>query len=376
MKRTLILIICLLIFVAGCSSAKEDGNHTGKVKAEGNPDVSETTEETEETTHIQDPESSEQEKAQSSEMTLTFTGDVLFAWSLEQTVAESGFEYPFQHVKDYFLQDDFTFVNFETPATERGVKEDKIYNFRTKPDAMDALANVGVDGVALANNHTLDFGIDGLLDTLHFADEAGLAAIGGGANENQAYQAYETTIQDKKVAFLNFSKVLPYIEWYAVGDRPGVASGYQMDRVLKIIEQTKQTNDYVFVQIHWGKEKDTQFNESEQAYAHAMIDAGADGIIGSHPHVLQGFEIYNGKLIAYSLGNFLFPDYVKGETAQTGVLQLEIDENEEATYRFLPHFIENDVIKPHPDANGLAKALEQRSAPGITINEAFEITEQ
>ncbi|SEA99985.1 poly-gamma-glutamate synthesis protein (capsule biosynthesis protein) [Thalassobacillus cyri] len=375
MHRTPILIICLLMFVVGCSSAKEEGNHTGSVNAEGNPD-STNKRETEENTQAPAPEPTEQEKTGTTPMTLTFTGDVLFAWSLEQTVAEKGYEYPFQHVKEYFLQDDFTFVNFETPATERGTKEDKIYNFRTHPDAMDALANVGVDGVALANNHTLDFGIDGLLDTLHFADEAGLAAIGGGANESQAYQGYETTIQDKKVAFLNFSKVLPYIDWYAVGDRPGVASGYQMDRVIRIIEETKQTSDYVFVQIHWGKEKDTQFNESEQAYAHAMIDAGADGIIGSHPHVLQGFEIYKGKLIAYSLGNFLFPDYVKGETAQTGVLQLEIDENEELTYRFLPHFIKNDVIQPHPDANGLAQALEQRSAPGIKINEAFEITAQ
>ncbi|GGC79344.1 capsular polysaccharide biosynthesis protein [Thalassobacillus devorans] len=375
MKYIVTILVFSLIFIVGCSSAeeKETSRH---VSAEGGPLAEEKGAPSPEGKEAKGTEAEElpDPEPEPSSMTLTFTGDVLFAMSLEQTVAEKGHAYPFQHVSDYFLSDDFTFINLETAVTERGTKEDKLYNFRTRPEAMSTMKQIGVDGVALANNHTLDYGIDGLVDTLHFAEEAGLETIGAGRTENEAYQAFETEIQGKRVAFLNFSKVLPFIEWYAVGERPGAASGYQMERVINIIQATKEKNDYVFVQIHWGNEKEIQFNESEQLYAHAMIDAGADGIIGSHPHVLQGFEMYKGKLIAYSLGNFLFPDYVAGETAQTGILQVEIDENEAATYSFHPHFIEDDLIKPHPDRNSLARALEQRSAPGITINDSFEIT--
>ncbi|MBM7553011.1 CapA family protein [Thalassobacillus pellis] len=306
---------------------------------------------------------------------LTFAGDVMFANSLIHTTEQEGFDYPFQYVKEHFQNDDFTFVNLETSVTERGIKEEKIYNYRTKPEAMDALKSVGIDGLALGNNHTLDYGTQGLLDTISYVEKAGLATIGAGKNKKEAYSSFTKTFNGKKIAFLSFSKVLPKVEWYALENRPGIASGYQLDRMTEIIRKAETMHDYVFVQIHWGEMGDTMFNETEQTYAHEMIDAGADAIIGSHPHVLQGFEYYEGKLIAYSLGNLLFPDFVHGEEAQTGLLEVKILESGKLEYSFLPHLIQDDVITIHPNEKELLNRLEARSL-GVTITKNHEIINQ
>ncbi|MFD1017653.1 CapA family protein [Thalassobacillus hwangdonensis] len=378
MKNTWVLLLFLLLFVvAGCSEAigagsdqtvdaKDDEIKNHEREA---PDV--TGENEEDKTAMEEEQPDEKEDEPKSTV-FSFTGDVLFEWSTKKTVADKGYEYPFEHVREYFENDDFTFINLETPLTIRGEKEEKIYNFRSNPEAAKGLKHIGVDGAAMANNHILDYGTQGLLDTMFALDQEGISYIGAGENDTEAYQAFRTEINGKTYAFLNFSHVLPYVEWYALDSRPGVASGYQWERAIEIIKQTKEQSDYVFVQMHWGIEKEIQFNEDQQEYGRAMIDAGADAVIGSHPHVMQGFEMYNGKLIAYSLGNFLFPDYVKEETAQTGVLQVAINGDGELSYQIHPHLIKEDQIIPHPEAAGLKQRLMDRSY-NVRINEKNEI---
>ena len=203
--------------------------------------------------------------------------------------------------------------------------------------------NAGFDLVSLANNHTMDYREEGLLDTMKYLREYGIDFVGAGKNSEEAYASHTVVLNDQKVTFLAFSRVLPDVSWYATDTKPGIASGYQEERVIDIIEKEKVDTDYVLVYMHWGIERANRPENYQRDYARKMIDAGADAVIGAHPHVLQGFEFYDGKPIAYSLGNFLFPDYITGPTAETGLLSIII-EDEQVKMKFNPFYIDNDVI--------------------------------
>ncbi|KGX86135.1 CapA family protein [Pontibacillus marinus] len=280
-----------------------------------------------------------------SPITITFGGDVLMEYSLVQSMKENGADHPFQYVKPYFQKSDYTVINLETPITHATSAFPKKYNFKASPLLLDGLKTSGVDMVSLANNHTLDYGEKGLLDTLDALEEASMEKIGAGRNAEDAYAERIVNIKGNKIAFLAFSEVLPSVSWYAGENKPGIASGYQVDRASTIVEKVKEKADYVLVYYHWGDEKVNKPNQDQKHIAKSLIDHGADAIIGSHPHVLQGFETYKGKPIAYSLGNFLFPDYVSGPTADTGVLELTL-ENEKVTMSFHPHTLVNNQITP------------------------------
>jgi poly-gamma-glutamate synthesis protein (capsule biosynthesis protein) len=189
----------------------------------------------------------------------------------------------------------------------------------------------------------MDYGIVGLQDTFTNLKTHNLKYMGAGNNSDEAYRAVEVMIKGKMLKFLAFSRVLPDISWYPENQKPGIASAYQEELVIKTIEKENHDTDYLFVYIHWGTEKAIYPSEEQRKYAYNMIDAGADGVIGSHPHVLQGFEYYKEKPIAYSLGNFLFPDYVSGKSAETGILTLFIRKTD-IQMNFSPYYIENNQI--------------------------------
>ncbi|QST00688.1 CapA family protein [Pontibacillus sp. ALD_SL1] len=278
-------------------------------------------------------------------ITLTFGGDVLMEYSLVTTMENSGPDYPFQYVAPLFKKSDYTVVNLETPITSATTPFPKQYNFKASPLLLEGLSSAGVDLVSLANNHTLDYNVQGLLDTFRALDHKSIDYIGAGRNQQEAYKEKRISIKNQTVAVLAFSEVLPDLSWYAGVNTPGVASGYQLDRVLSIIDKVKEEVDYVVVYYHWGDEKVNLPNEDQTRIAHTLVDHGVDAVIGSHPHVLQGFEVYNGKPIAYSLGNFLFPNYVTGKTAETGVLEVTLIE-ERVSMTFHPFEIKNDQIIP------------------------------
>ncbi|WP_345243118.1 CapA family protein [Pontibacillus salipaludis] len=281
-------------------------------------------------------------------ISITFGGDVLMEYSLVTTMKDSGPDYPFQHVAPLFKKSDYTVVNLETPITSAMTPFPKLYNFKASPLLLDGLSNAGVDLVSLANNHTLDYNVQGLLDTFKALEDKNMAYIGAGHNQKEAYQEQRISIKNQTVAILAFSEVLPDLSWYAGKHTPGVASGYQLDRVLSIVDKVKKEVDYVLVYYHWGDEKVHLPNKDQTHIAHTLVDHGVDAVIGSHPHVLQGFEVYNGKPIAYSLGNFLFPNYVTGKTAETGVLEVTLRE-ERASMTFHPFVIKNDQISPYTE---------------------------
>ncbi|AJH56385.1 bacterial capsule synthesis PGA_cap family protein [Bacillus anthracis] len=138
---------------------------------------------------------------------------------------------------------------------------------------------------------------------------------------------------------------MPDFTWVADDNKPGVANGYDLNLVTKTIKEQKKNADYLIVYMHWGVEKSNRPVDYQKQYVNKMVTAGADAIVGSHPHWLQGFEYYNNVPVAYSLGNFLFPSYVNGKSAETGVLTLTF-KGKDVQMSFNPYIIRNNQVSP------------------------------
>ncbi|MBB5175049.1 CapA family protein [Texcoconibacillus texcoconensis] len=274
---------------------------------------------------------------------IVFAGDIMFEWSLEDTVQQHGADYPFAHVHETISEADYAIANLETAVTDHEVPYEKIYNFKTNIENLEGIANAGFDFVSLANNHTMDYGEEGLMDTIHALEGVSLDYAGAGRNKEDAYAPHTMEINGKIINIFAFSQVLPSMNWYAGEDKPGIASGYQEDRVVDLIREVDEESDYVLVYMHWGNEGEHMPETATRNYAEMMTEAGADAVVGAHPHVLQGFEFFDDQPVAYSIGNFLFPDYVEGPTAETGVLNIELA-NGEASMSFKPWLIDDDQI--------------------------------
>ncbi len=202
---------------------------------------------------------------------------------------------------------DLFMVNQEFPFTDRGTAaEDKQFTFRVPPKDVSLLTEMGVDIVTMANNHILDFGPEGITDSLTALDGAGILHVGAGENLEQAKKAEILEVKGKKIGFLGVSRVYMAASWAADADHAGVFSTYDPALPLQEIRALREQCDYLVVYVHWGVERNTAPEEYQRKMGRQYIDAGADLVVGSHPHVLQEIEYYNGKPIAYSLGNFVF----------------------------------------------------------------------
>ncbi|NQX57723.1 CapA family protein [Paenibacillus qinlingensis] len=284
------------------------------------------------------------EQFNSEPLHILYAGDAMFDWSVKEAINRYGPDYPFLHIQSDIEQADFSFVNLETAVTQENEKDtNQIYNFKSNPESLTGLKNAGFDMVSVANNHSMDFLQKGFLDTLTHLDTAGLLYVGGGLNAQEAYRAKSVNLKGKIVKFLAFSRFIPTGDWFAGKNKPGIAQAYDRKPVLDAIAREREGADYVLVYLHWGVEMNNRPEAWQREFAKQMIDAGADAIIGSHVHVLQGFEYYKGKPIAYSIGNFLFPDYVTGPKADTGLLHLKLDE-EQIEMSFQPFYIEKNQI--------------------------------
>lgn len=252
---------------------------------------------------------SQEEKPENPLVRLLFAGDILLSnhvtTAYDKTKGINGV------LDDGFLteisQSDIFMANEEFPFSDRGTAApDKQFTFRLTPSRVSMMNEIGVDIVALANNHTLDYGTDALLDTCTTLDGAGIKYVGAGPNMDRAKQLETMEVNGKTVGFLAASRVYPDPGWVANSKKPGMVSGYDPAILLEEIKKAETICDYLVVYIHWGIERDEKPQEYQRALGKQILDAGADIVIGSHPHVLQGVEYYNGKPICYSLGNFIF----------------------------------------------------------------------
>ncbi|MCD7836796.1 MAG: CapA family protein [Lachnospiraceae bacterium] len=230
------------------------------------------------------------------EVTISAAGDVTlgnylnqnYSYSFDQTYEQTeDKKYFFENVYDIFSADDFTVVNLEGPLTDSGeIRQEKEYVIKGKPEYAQLLKYGAIEAAGLANNHILDYKEQGLLDTVQALDEQGIA------------YAY-----DSNVGIYNVGEVK--IGYVAVSQ---VSRGNAMEKTLQNGIETLQEEeaDIILVLCHWGIEREFYPEEYQRYLGKLCIDWGADIVLGSHPHVLQGIEEYNGKFIVYSMGNFCF----------------------------------------------------------------------
>lgn len=250
------------------------------------------------------------------------TGDVNLGGTVGDVIASAGPDYPWRRVSDLLGRADIALVNLECSVSTLGTPYPKQYTFRADPATLPAMRNAGVDVVSLANNHSLDYGPEALLDTMAHLRAAGIASVGAGANDAEAWSPHVVTAKGIRVAFVAASRVIPHESWAVTADRPGIATAYSDRRLLSEVRRAGEVADVVVVSVHWGVERTSTPEEYQVTLGRRLVDAGATVVIGHHPHVLQPVVRYRGGIIAYSLGNFVFtaPDLVQ----QSMVLRIGI----------------------------------------------------
>ncbi len=254
----------------------------------------------------EEPDGTEEE---SGDITLLFAGDVYFSDHVMNAYDRAG---DIGGVLDEGIRAeietaDIFMVNQEFPFTDRGTAAaDKQFTFRVPPEKVSLLREMGVDIVTMANNHILDFGPEGITDSLTALDGAGILHVGAGENLEQAKKLEILEVKGRRIGFLGTSRVYMAASWAAGDGHPGVFSTYDPTLPLEEIRAAREECDYLVVYVHWGIERNTEPEQYQRNMGRQYIDAGADLVVGSHPHVLQEIEYYNGKPIAYSLGNFVF----------------------------------------------------------------------
>lgn len=223
---------------------------------------------------------------------------------------------------DYFVaNEEFPFSDGGTPAP------DKQFTFRVAPENIKLFKELDLDLVTLANNHALDYGETALMDSIDTLEKAGIRHIGAGKNLDEARKAVTVSIKGKTISFIAATRVIPEATWAAGPQSAGLFSAYDEGKLLaEDIREAKKSSDYVIVYLHWGEERKEMPNDAQKLLAHAAVDAGADLVVGAHPHVLQGIEYYKGVPVVYSLGNFIFGSSIP----KTALLSVTLEQPEES----------------------------------------------
>jgi len=238
-------------------------------------------------------------------VTIHAVGDIMLAGSGEETLQRLGYDYPFAATAEALSKADIVIGNLEAPIAVAGEEfTAKKFRFRLNPIAARALKTAGFTHLTLANNHILDFGEEGLRQTRESLAEQGLAFFGAGPDLAAARKVWLTEVKGVRLAFLSYALVYP-AEFFAGNGKAGTAPGYAQYFTADI-KEAKKAADYVIVSFHWGGEGLDTPKAYQKTAGHKAIDAGADIVIGHHPHVLQGVEYYRSGVIFYSLGNFAF----------------------------------------------------------------------
>ncbi|MBD3290843.1 CapA family protein [candidate division KSB1 bacterium] len=242
-------------------------------------------------------------------ISIAAVGDIFIGNHVIYYLKKHGTGYPFDSTKAVLTAADLAIGNLEAPFATKGKKFDKKFNFKIHPKYATGLPDAGFDVLNLANNHTMDYGVEALVSTLNTLDSLGLKYSGAGLNKEQALRPAIMEHNGIKVAFIGCSLTFP-AEFWATEDSAGTFYPQETE-LVNMIKYCEGVADFTVITFHWGAESRITPKPYQRDYAHLSIDAGADLIIGHHPHVLQGVELYRNRLIFYSLGNFAFGSYTK-----------------------------------------------------------------
>lgn len=277
---------------------------------------------------------------------LVAAGDLLLGARAEPVIRSCGADAPFDSVRSILQSADIALANLEAPFAEsgQGVPYPKQYNFRVPPEFAGGLVAAGFHVLTLANNHVLDYGPEGLRSTLHILDSLNVGRCGAGLTLEEAHRPLVLERRGMRFGFLAYSLTYPDSFWAAPG-RPGTAFP-ESARMRRCIRGLKDSTDFVIVSFHWGGEKLHTPKTYQRSHAHRAVDAGADLVIGHHPHVVQGIEIYRNTPIAYSLGNFIFGSY--SPDASGALLEVEFHPGGALSARIVPIHVNNYDVRFQP----------------------------
>ncbi|MFE7559360.1 CapA family protein [Kitasatospora sp. NPDC057500] len=296
-------------------------------------------------------------------ITVAFAGDVHFEGRTEARLAVQPPETALGPIAKTLSAADLAVLNLETAITERGAAEPKTYTFRTSPKALTALKDSGVDVVSLANNHAVDFGADGLADTLAAKASSPVPVVGFGRNSQEAYAPYVTTVRGVKVAVVAASQVedLTNQKWRAGANKPGIASALDAAALVKAVGEAKRQAPVVLVYLHWGDEGKACPTGAQTAIAKKLAAAGATAVVGTHAHTMVGSGMLGDTYIGYGFGNFLWygtSNYANSN--ETGVTTLTVSPAGKVLGEaFVPATIDDKGV-PVPQSGATAAAALKR----------------
>ncbi len=281
------------------------------------------------------------EAASAEEVTLSFGGDILFdpSYSVMAKLLQrkNGL---YDSISAELLEEmksaDILMLNNEFPYSDRGTPTpEKQFTFRARPESASLLDDMGVDIVSLANNHAYDYGEAALLDSLDILKDVGMPYVGAGRNLEEAAKPVYFIINDIKIAYLSATQIerLDNPDTKGATDNSaGVFRCWNPEGLLEAVKAAKENSDFVVVYIHWGTENTEQLDPAQLDQAPRIVEAGADLIIGDHPHCLQPIQYVDGVPVVYSLGNFWF----NSKQVDTCLIKAAIDGNGLKNLKFIP----------------------------------------
>ena len=280
------------------------------------------------------------EPAEEGQVTLAFAGDILFDdhYAIMGPVHAGGgiSDGITPEVIERMQAADIMMLNNEFAYSDRGAPlEEKQFTFRARPETAAYLTDLGVDLVSLANNHAYDYGPEALTDTLDILRETGIPYVGAGRDISEARRPVYYIVGDIKIAFVSATQIerldTPDTK-EATENSPGVLRCWNGAKFLETIREAASNSDFVVAYVHWGTENQVELDWAQLKQAPELVEAGADLVIGDHPHCLQPIGVIQGVPVIYSMGNFWF----NSKTLDTGMVEVVLDESGIVSYRFVP----------------------------------------
>jgi poly-gamma-glutamate capsule biosynthesis protein CapA/YwtB (metallophosphatase superfamily) len=373
LKKMLILVPLMLIIAAAAGLLFAYGSQNLSSKATDTPQEPATTASSEPSAvpsqsttpvGVQTPAPSPAvqpsvEKNADQTLRITAVGDIMLGRGVAKRLSElkKNYLYPMEKVADQLKKGDIVFANLEAPITAStksltGLSQGGKWVLRSTPESFEAVRQGGFNLLSLSNNHILDFYEKGLLDTMDLLDRQKIAYAGAGRNLEQAKKPVILERKGLKIGLIAYTdmadivyKGSPNLRFRAEEKRFGVSplrydfstrpAKYDYKYMKEEIGKLRNQVDILMVSFHWGMEESFRVLPQQVEFAHFLIDNGADVILGHHPHQFQGIELYKGKPILYSMGNFIF-DQNDPENQESFIVQMEFQAKKLAKLTALP----------------------------------------
>jgi poly-gamma-glutamate synthesis protein (capsule biosynthesis protein) len=283
-------------------------------------------------------------------MKILFLGDVMLGRLVNETLKTAPPDHPWGNTLSVFQKADVRMANLECVISDRGnpwTVTPKVFHFRTDAKNVQALKIAQINAVSIANNHTLDFEYEAMFEMIKILDEAGISHAGAGANLEEASRPALWETKGIKIGFIAFTDNEP--DWEATDQRPGIfyvpidVEDGRAKKLFEIVRHTRKEVDLLVVSAHWGPNWGYRPRQNHLPFGRALIDQGAHIVFGHSCHVFQGIEIYQGRPILYSTGDFI-DDYAVDEIERNDesfIFMVEIGEEKIIKVQLYPTLIRN-----------------------------------